>query len=113
MKRLTVLIGQSKEMELNESFIIVHENPCLMVKKATVFWNYNNITSDNNEITYNGNKNTIKEGYWTFIMLKKEIESYGSNVTLEANKYEGTCSITSDNTINFKNLGLILGFNKN
>ena len=40
MKRLTVLIdGQSKEMELDESFVIVHENPCLMVKKATVFWN--------------------------------------------------------------------------
>ena len=36
-------------------------------------------------------------------MLKKEIESYG-NVTLEANKYNGTCSIT---------LGPILGFYKN
>ena len=46
-------------------------------------------------------------------MLKKEIESYGSNVTLEANTYDGTCSITSDNTINLKKLGPILGFNKN
>ena len=44
-------------------------------------------------------------------MLKKEIESYGT-VTLEANKCDGTCSITSDNTMNLKNLGPILGFNK-
>ena len=111
MKRLTVLIeGQSKELELHASFIIENKSPYLLVKKATVFWKYNNVTSDNNEITYNGNKKTI-EGYWTFNMLKKEIESY-ENLTLEANRYDGTCSITTDNTINMKNLGLILGFNK-
>ena len=62
-----------------------------MVEKATVFWNYNNITSDL-EITYNNIKKTIKEGYWMFNMLKKEIESYG-NVMLEANKYDGTCTM--------------------
>ena len=45
-------------------------------------------------------------------MLEKEIESYG-NVTLEANKHNGTCSITSDNTINMKNLEPLLGFNNN
>ena len=45
-------------------------------------------------------------------MLKKEIESYG-NVKLEASKYDRTCSIASDNTINLKNLGSILGFDKN
>ena len=120
MKRLTVLIDssaadnaavQSKELELDESFIITHEDPYLLVKKAAVFLNYNNITSDL-EITYNNIKKTIKEGHWTFSMLKKEIESYGT-VTLEANKYYGTCNITSDNTINLKNLGPILGFDKN
>ena len=45
-------------------------------------------------------------------MLEKEIESYG-NVTLEANKHNGTCSITSDNAINTKNLGPLLGFSNN
>ena len=81
-----------------------------MVKKATVFLKHNNITSDL-EITYNNIKKTIKKGYWTFSMLKKEIESYG-NVNLEANDYDGTCSITTDDTINLKKLGPILGFNK-
>ena len=114
MKKLTVLTeGQTEELELDESFIIKNENPYLLVKKATVFWKYNNITTafGNNEITYNNVKKTIEDGYWTFNMLKKEIESYG-NVTLEANKY-GTCSITMDNTINMKKLGPLLGFNKN
>ena len=120
MKRLSVLIDgstadsaavQSKELELDESFIITHENPYLLIKKATVFWNYNNITSDL-EITYNNIKKTIKEGYRTFSILKKEIESYGAGVILEANKHNGKCSITSDNVINFKNLGPLLGFNK-
>ena len=89
MKRLNVLIDgstavQSKELELDEWFIITHENPYLLVKKATVFFfNYNNSTSDL-EIIYNNIRKTIKEGYWTFNMLKKEIESYG-NVTLGAN----------------------------
>ena len=119
MKRLSVLIeGQSKEIELDESFIITHENLYLLIKKATGFWNYNNITSSaassaasDLEIIYNNIKKTIKEGYWTFDMLKKEIESYG-NVILEANKHNGKCSITSDSVINLKNLGPLLGFNK-
>ena len=123
MKRLFVLIeGQSKEIELDESFIITHENPYLLIKKATGFWNYNNITSlaassaassaaSDLEIIYNDIKKTIKEGYWTFDMLKKEIESYG-NVILEANKHNGKCSITSDSVINLKNLGPLLGFHK-
>ena len=44
-------------------------------------------------------------------MLKKEIECYGT-VTLEANDYDGTCSITSGNVVNLKNFCPILGFNK-
>ena len=80
------------------------------LRRPLCFLNYNNITGDL-EIIYNNIKKTIEERYWTFSMLRKDIESYG-NVTLEANKHNGTCSITSDNTINLKNLGLILGFNK-
>ena len=73
MKRLTVLIeGQSKELELDESFIITHEKPYLLLKKAAGFWKYNNITSSaasDLETTYNNIKKIIKEGYWTFSML--------------------------------------------
>ena len=112
MKRISVLIeGSSKKFNLKELFAIKNVNSYLFVKKATLFWDYNNITDENNELTDNGNKKTIQKGYWSFNMLKKEIESYG-NVTLVANEYDGTYSITSDNAINMKTIGPILGFNK-
>ena len=44
-------------------------------------------------------------------MFKKEIESHGT-VTLDENKYNGTCSITSDRVTNLKNIEPLLGFNK-
>ena len=103
--------GDSKEVILDELILIINDNPYLYVKKVSVFWNYNNISSENNELTYNSVKKVIPEGYMTFSMLKKEIEGYGT-VTLESNDYDGTCSITSDNAINLKNVGPILGFNK-
>ena len=113
MKKISVLIeGTNKVIILDEAILINSNNLHILVKKATVFWNYDNIvTSVNNELTYNGNKKTIEQGYWTFNMLKKEIKSYGT-VTLEANEHDGTCFITSDNVINLKNFGSILGFNK-
>ena len=113
MKKISVLIeGTNKVIILDEAILINSNNLHILVKKATVFWNYDNIvTSVNNELTYNGNKKTIEQGYWTFNMLKKEVEGYGT-VTLEANEHDGTCSITSDNVINVKNFGPILGFNK-
>ena len=97
---------------MDESFIITHEDLYLLVKKAAIFWEYGNIIAgENNEITCNGNKKTIEEGYWTFSMFKKEIESFGS-VTLDSNKHNVTCSITSDSIMSLKNLGPLLGFSK-
>ena len=72
-------------------------------------WDYNNV--HDLEITYNNVKKTLKKGYWTFDLIKKEIESYG-NVTMESNKYDCTATITSDQVINLKDLGPILGFPK-
>ena len=62
-------------------------------------------------ITYNSVKKVIPESYMTFAMLKKEIESYGT-VILESNNYDGTSFITSDNALNFKNIGPLLRFDK-
>ena len=107
MKKITVLInGKSEVTDLQESLIVTHDNPFILVKK-TIFWNYDNISSSNNKLTYNSGKTTLGEGYWIFTMLKKEIESYGT-VGLESNEYDDTCSITSDNTINLQNFGPFL-----
>ena len=49
MKRLSGLInGSSKELYLDESFLIDNDNPFILVNKATLFWDYNNITDENN-----------------------------------------------------------------
>ena len=86
--------------------MVTHEEPHDLVKKAKLFWTLDNIS--NSKLTYNSFEKTLGESYSMFAMLK-EIESYGM-VSLEANEYDGTCSITSDNAINLKDLGPILGF---
>lgn len=53
----------------------------------------------------------LNEGYWTFHMLKKEIESYGT-VNLQVNEYNRTCLLTAD-IIDLKNFGPIIGFSQN
>ena len=105
MKKSTIFIdGSSKVLDLQESLVLTHENPYILLKKATILWNYDNIKDYvNNELTY--------EGYRTFSMLKK-IESYGT-VNLQANECDETCSLTSQNIINLKNFRPILGFDQN
>ena len=93
--------------------MVAHDSPYILVKKATIFWNYNSISHKvNKEITYNSVKKTLNKRYWTFSIVKKETESYGT-VSLQLNEYDGTYSLTSDNIINFINFGSITGFDQN
>ena len=114
MKKMAVLINESSEViDLKESLVVAYDSPYTLVKEATIFWNYNNISDKvNNEITYNSVKKTLNKRYWTFLMVKKEIESYGT-VSLQTNEYDGTYSLTFDNIINFINFGSITGFDPN
>lgn len=54
MRKLTVFIeGDSTEVLLDESILITHENPYILVMTATVYWNYNNVFSGfNNVVKY-------------------------------------------------------------
>ena len=96
-----------KVINVQESLIT--DNPYVLIKKA--IWDFNNIYNTNDELIYNSIKKTFPKGYWTFDLIKKEFESYG-NVTLEFNKYDRTCTLTSDCSINLKNFGPIPGFTK-
>lgn len=59
--------------------MVTHNDPYILVNKAVIFWDYNNILDKvSNETTYNSVKKMLKKGYWTFSMLRKEIESYGT-----------------------------------
>lgn len=65
-QKITVLIdGSSKVINLQESLMVTHDNPFVLVKKATIFWNFDNISSSNNKLTYNSVEKTIEPVYWT------------------------------------------------
>ena len=52
MKKITVFIeGDSKELTFDEPILIINEDPYILVKKATVFWDYDSIITENNELT--------------------------------------------------------------
>ena len=48
----------------------------LIAKEATVFWNFENITSDlgNGEYTVGSEAKTLNPGYWDFQLLKEHLE---------------------------------------
>ena len=62
MKKISVLIERTKKVITLDKVILINPNNLhIVLKKATVFLNYDNIvTSVNNELTYNGNKKTIE-----------------------------------------------------
>lgn len=50
MNKLTLFIeGNSKEVILDESLLILHDKPHLFIKTASIFWNLNNVFKDNND----------------------------------------------------------------
>ena len=114
MKRITVLIeGKEKRLYLDKTLNIDKDNPEIFIKSATVYWNYNNVfTSQNETFTYDRRNISINPGYWTFDMLVKKFKSIGK-ITLTKTSENGKCVIESDKDINLKNLGFLLGFTKN
>ena len=70
--------GKEKRLDLNETLTIDKENSEKFLKSATVYWNYNNVFSGENEtFTYDGNNKSINPGYWTFDMITKKFKSIG------------------------------------
>ena len=54
--------GGEKTLTLDRS-LVVERDASLLVKTATVFWNYNNVYKGFNDVvTYNGRKITIEGG---------------------------------------------------
>ena len=65
---------------MKESILVSHKNPYILVKTATVYWNYKNVfTGYNVWVNRYQGRVTFTEAYWTFQMLV-------DNITLEANR---------------------------
>ena len=70
MNKLTVFIeGNKKELYL-ESCINKQNRAVMVLKNATVYWNFKN---SDGYILSETNKNFFEENYWTFAKIKKRL----------------------------------------
>ncbi len=78
-RNITVFItGGTKKLELDEPFLTGHDTT-IQLKRATVFWKFQNITTANNnnyfdKVVSDGNeRKTFDDGYWDFELIKKRL----------------------------------------
>ena len=109
--KLTVLTKDGEGTLYFRNSLVITEPSEIILNSATMYWNYNNINTSNNSITVNGVKTALEHGYWNFNNLKQKLSDSGVNIVEKTPT--GKCKITADNTTNFKNLGLLLGLQKN
>ena len=84
----------------------------MFVKSVSVFLNYNNLDQNIHHYTYDNTKIGFKDGYYTFKILKTELENVGA-IELEQVNFSGKCTIKSDKTLNLQTFGPIIGFSEN
>ncbi len=119
-RNITVFItGGTKKLELDKPFLTGHDTS-IQLKRATVFWKFQNITAANDNyyfhkqpLTPTGNTEvkTLDTGYWDFELLKNRLDEEG--IKLKATVHDNKCVFenTNDETVNMKNLGKLIGFN--
>ena len=82
--------------------IIVFEGACtrhapsktIMLKRAVIIWRYKNVAMDA-VYTFDGTPHVVRAGYWTFGMLKRELEQR-SGIGLEARPHDGKCKLPNN-----------------
>ena len=109
--KLSVLTKDGEGTLYLRDSLVITEPSEIILKSATMYWNYNNINTTNDFITVNGAKVTLDHGYWNFNDLKQKLSVSGVDITEKPPT--GKCKITTSNTTNFENLGLLLGLQKN
>ena len=109
--KLSVLTTNGEGTLYLRDSLVITEPSEIILKSATMYWKYNNINASNNFITVNGVKTTLEHGYWNFNNLKQKLSDGGVNIVEKTST--GRCKITANNTVNFENLGLLLGLQKN
>ena len=110
--RLTATIKDGKKDLYLDRSLVISEQSAIILKSATVYWNYNNIDNDlEDSIVVDGSKVEFEHGYWNFEDIKTELEKNGVNVSKEG--VTGKCTISVDTTTDFKTFGMLLGLDKN
>ena len=108
--RLTVLVKGGEEELFVKTPLVINEASTILLKSATIYWNYNNIEVDENFISVKGDRVVFEPGYWTFKSIKNKLEGKGVNITEE--RETGKCVVKTDEQTYFKTIGWMLGFEK-
>ena len=99
--------GGKKEIFLKTP-LVIEEPSEILLKSATVYWNYNNIGNDvENFIVIDKERVTFEHGYWNFKDIKGKLEKKGVHINKE--KTTGKCTISLNGLTYFKTLGMLLG----
>ena len=115
-RNITVFItGGTKKLELDEPFLTGHDTT-IQLKRATVFWRFQNITTANNNnyfdkvVSAGNERKTFDDGYWDFELLKERLEE--EKIELIQKVHDNKCKVNNKNseTINQKNFGKLIGF---
>ena len=102
---LTVLIKGGEGRIYLENALVIEEPSEIVLKSAVVYWDYNNVVSD---VIVKGV--TFEQGYWTFNMIRSELEE--ANIVVTEQHETGLCKVEVDETTNLKFIGELLGFAK-
>ena len=99
--------GGKKELFLKTPLVVSQPSEILL-KSATVYWNYNNIDNDVEDfIVVDKERVEFEHGYWSFNNIKDKLEKKGVHITKE--ETTGKCTIRLNGLTYFKTLGVLLG----
>ena len=108
--RLSVMVTSGKKELFLKTPLVITTPSEIVLKSATVFWDYNNIDNDLEDfITVDGSRVEFKHGYWNFDDLETELKKEG--VTIVKERVTGKCVLSVNDSTYFKTLGVLLGLN--
>ena len=106
--RLTVLVKDGKKELFLKTPLVIEEPSEILLKSATVYWNYNNVDNDDeNFIVIDKERVEFEHGYWSFDNIKDKLEKKGIHIAKE--RTTGKCTIRLNGLTYFKTLGVLLG----
>ena len=99
--------GGKEELFLKTSLVISQPSEILL-KSATVYWDYNNIDNDDEDYMHTkSGRLDFNHGYWSFDDIKGVLEKKGVVITRE--RTTGKCVISVNGLTYFKKFGDLLG----
>ena len=106
--RLSVTVKNGKKELFLKTPLVITEPSEIVLKSATMYWNYNNIDNDKEDfVTVDGTRLEFEHGYWGFRDIKLELEKKG--VSIDRQWITGKCKVSVDDQTYFKAVGVLLG----